>query len=56
MLRLSREQKTEEKLNPQDMDALKKELVGPTEIYITKLYTVIAVLALLFIILLLRKI
>ena len=50
MLRLAREKSSEENKPTQDMDAVHKELVGPTEIYISKLYSIIAVLALFFII------
>ena len=50
MLKLAREKSSEESKPTEDMDAVHKEQVGPTEIYISKLYSIIAVLALFFII------
>ena len=38
-----------------DKDAMNKELVGPYETYISKLYSIIAVLVLFFIISIIRK-
>lgn len=55
MLRLAREKSSEENNSTEDMDVIQKERVGPTEIYITKLYSIIAVLALFFIISIIRN-
>ena len=54
MLKLAREKSSEESKPTEDMDAVHKEQVGPTEIYISKLYSIIAVLALFFLISLIR--
>ena len=55
MLKLAREKSSEESKPTEDMDAVHKEQVGPTEIYIAKLYSIIAVLALFFIISIIRN-
>ena len=55
MLKLAREKSSEESKPTEDMDAVHKKQVGPTEIYISKLYSIIAVLALFFIISIIRN-